>query len=105
MQCKYVVSQRKRVAHPQHRMHVLSRSGLALCSVVQRPSKFSTPTVSRPAYRKFRAALRLGPRYTMAVGVPGGEDLEAIAKLVEEGRLRAVVDRVFSLEDVRCVSS
>ena len=41
----------------------------------------------------------------MAVGVPGGEDLEAIAKLVEEGRLRAVVDRVFSLEDVRCVSS
>jgi len=55
-----------------------------------------------PANRKVRAALRLGPRYTMAIGVPGGEDLEALTKLVEEGRLRPVVDRVFSLEDVRC---
>ena len=39
----------------------------------------------------------------MAIGVPGGEDLEALTKLVEEGRLRAVVDRVYPLEDVRRV--
>ena len=54
-----------------------------------------------PSGRKLRAALRLGPRYMAAVGAPSGEDLEAITKLVEEGYLRAVVDQVFSLEDVR----
>lgn len=57
-----------------------------------------------PWSRKFRATLRLGPRYMAAVGAPSGEDLEVVTKLVEEGALRAVVDRVFDLEDVRCGS-
>ena len=43
----------------------------------------------------------MGPKYILAVGAPSGEDLEALTKLVEEGQLRAVVDRVYSLEDVR----
>lgn len=32
---------------------------------------------------------------------PSGLDLEAVSKLVEEGKLRAIVDRMFPLENVR----
>lgn len=32
---------------------------------------------------------------------PSGLDLQAVSKLVEEGKLRPVVDRIFPLEAVR----
>ena len=50
-----------------------------------------------------KATLRWGPRYQPVVVQPSGLDLEVITKLVEEGKLRPVIDRLFKLEDVRCV--
>ena len=48
-----------------------------------------------------KAAVRWGPRYHPVFVRPDGLDLELITKLAEEGKLRAVVDRVFKLEDAR----
>ena len=49
-----------------------------------------------------KAAIRWGPRYRPVFVRPDGLDLEFITKLIEEGELRPVVDRVFKLEDARC---
>ena len=49
-----------------------------------------------------KATLRWGPRYQPVLVQPSGLDLEVITKLVEEGKMRPVVDRTFKLEDVRC---
>ena len=48
--------------------------------------------------------MRWGPRYQPVLVQPSGLDLEVMSKLVEEGKLRPVVDRLFKLEDVRCGS-
>lgn len=45
--------------------------------------------------------LRRGPRYGLVFVHPSGLDLEAVSKLVEGGKLRAVVDRTFPLDNVR----
>ena len=45
--------------------------------------------------------LRRGPRYRPVFVQPSGLDMEVITKLVEAGKLRAVIDRRFPLEDVR----
>ena len=52
-----------------------------------------------------KAAIKWGPRYQPVFVRPDGQDLEFITKLIEEGKLRPVVDRVFKLEDARCVLS
>ncbi len=52
--------------------------------------------------RVAKAAVRWGPRYQPVFVRPDGLDLEYITKLIEEGELRPVVDRVFKLEDARC---
>ena len=51
-----------------------------------------------------KSTLRWGPRYQPVLVQPSGLDLEVISKLVEEGKMRAVVDRTFKLEDVRCAA-
>ena len=53
--------------------------------------------------RVLRRVLRLGPRYQPVVCAPSGPDMEVLSKMVEAGELRAVIDRTFPLDDVRCV--
>ena len=45
--------------------------------------------------------LGLGPKYAATAVQPNSNQLEIIAKLVTEGKLKAVIDRVLPLEQAR----
>ncbi len=54
-----------------------------------------------PCCRKLLSTLRLGPRYHLVVMDPEGASLAKVGQLVEEGKLKPVIDRVLPLERVR----
>ena len=80
------------------------QDSLASSNKIQRGSACSALTPKRHAPQAGwpRRLVRWGPRYQPVFVRPDGLDLELITKLVEEGKMRPVVDRVFKLEDARC---
>jgi hypothetical protein len=54
-------------------------------------------------YRKLLSALRLGPRYRLVLVEPDGAGLAKVGQLVEQGKVKPVIDRVLPLEQVRWV--
>ena len=51
--------------------------------------------------RKVWQTLGLGPRYAATAVQPNSNQLEIIARLVTQGKLKAVIDRVLPLEQAR----
>ncbi|GAB4813063.1 hypothetical protein N2152v2_000109 [Parachlorella kessleri] len=47
------------------------------------------------------SALGLGPRYKVITAGPSGEQMRAVVALVQEGKLKPIVDRVLPLEQAR----
>ena len=54
--------------------------------------------------RKVWQVLGLGPRYGITFVLPSSNTMAAIGKLMAEGKLKAVIDRVLPLEDARYVT-
>ena len=47
--------------------------------------------------------LKLGPRYHLISVKPSGRQLAEVTRLVEDGRVRPVIDRTGTLDDIRSV--
>lgn len=61
-----------------------------------------TPTELLCAFRgKVWQLLGLGPRYGITFVLPSSNTMAAIGKLMAEGKLKAVIDRVLPLEEAR----
>ena len=51
--------------------------------------------------RKLWCTVGLGPRYGVIVVQPNNAQLEIIAKLIAQGKLKAVIDKVLPLEQAQ----
>ena len=55
------------------------------------------------AYRRMAwGMLGMGPRYGLTIVHPDGLQLQRIADLISQGKVKPVVDRVFPLEQAAC---
>jgi len=56
-------------------------------------------SVPRVLARFVKGALRFGPSYGVTIVKPNGDQLQKIADLISEGKVKVVVDKVFLLKE------
>lgn len=73
----------------------------ALSKQRMKAARYRTPVLRSSVCRKLLSLLGRGPRYHLILMDSNGKDLAAIGRLVEEGKLKPIIDKVLPLEQVR----
>ena len=76
-------------------LRLLNRSGVYVNLLAGKPS------IPKVLKNKIKGMLRLGPWYSIIIASSNGENLAEIGKLIEEGKVKPIVQATYPLEDVK----